>query len=242
MGINERGEREKGEEMTRESDEKQSGLHRCGCICAPLISMFGQEMNRRTKIIIGTCLFGWLLTLGIFHDRSVSWRFTIKGAEAWGQFESGKLRVYPSTWVNSAHSKSRGIPYLLYSTVDRPPYALSFCFTAIESDRAKALVLHDIAIRYEDGSTEQIKIPTNGAREQFYLDERGKDRGEAVYRRVNFAFSDALAKRQSCTINLRGAFESEEGSEPYSEEIDLQLEDKTHFYIGWIALLLRRIQ
>lgn len=198
-------------------------------------------MKRRTKIIIGVILLAWLLTLGLFHERSVSSRFTVGGADAWGQFESGGSRLYPNTWVNSAHTKSRGIPYLLHSTVDRPPYPLSFCFTATESDRAEALVLHHITLRYEDGTTKQVEIPTNGARALFHLDERGKERGETVYRRVNFSFSDALAKRQNCTISLRGAFESQEGVEPYSEEIDLRLEDETNFYIGWIALMLRQL-
>ena len=196
-------------------------------------------MKRNTKIIIGIVLLWWLLTLGFFHERSVDSRFTVGGADAWSQFESGSSRVYPNTWVNSAHTKSRGIPYVLHSTVDRAPYPLSFCFTITESDRAEALVLHEISIVYDDDSTEQVKIPENGSKEQFYLDDRGKKRGEIVYRRVNFSFSDALSKRQNCTIKVRGAFESPEGAEMYSVEIDLRLKDETHFYIGWIELMLR---
>lgn len=186
-------------------------------------------------------LLGWLLTLGLFHDRSVSSQFTVAGADAWQRFETGTSRVYPNTWVNAAHTKSRGVPYLLFSTVDVGPYPLSFCFTAAEGDTTKAIVLHDIEIRYNDGSSERVKIPAEGIREEFRLDERGKEHGETVFKRVNFSFSDALSKRQNSRIFLKGYFESTAGLEAYAEEIELQLKDESYYYIGWIALLLRQL-
>ena len=197
-------------------------------------------MKRRTKILVAV-LLGWLLTLGFFHERSVSSRFTVGGVDAWQRFETGASRVYPNTWVNAAHTKSRGIPYLFLSTVDMGPYPLSFCFTAAEADAAKAMVLHDIEIRYDDGTSERVKIPADGIREEYTLDERGKERGETVFKRVNFAFSDALSKRQNSRIFLNGHFESPDGPEAYAEEIELQLDDESYFYIGWIALMLRQL-
>lgn len=197
-------------------------------------------MKRRTKILIAV-LLGWFLTLGIFHERSLSSRFTIGGADAWKRFETGTSRVYPNTWVDTAHTKLRGVPFLFHSSVDVGPYLLSFCFTATEDDTAEAIVLHDIEIQYEDGSSERVKIPSEGISEDFTLDERGKERGETVFKRVNFSFSDALSKRQNSRIVLKGYFESPNGREAYAEEIDLQLEDESHVYIGWFALILRQL-
>lgn len=197
-------------------------------------------MKRRTKILVAL-LLGWLLTLGIFHERSLSSHFTIRGADAWKRFETGTSRVYPNTWVNTAHTESRGVPYLLLSTVDVGPYPLSFCFIAAESDTAKAMVLHEIEIRYEDGSSERVRISDEGIREEFSLDERGKERGETVYKRVNFLFPDAISKRQNSRVFFKGYFESPVGQEAYTEEIELQLDVESHVYIGWVALLLRQL-
>ena len=198
-------------------------------------------MKRCTKIVIGVVFLTWLLTLGFFHERSVSCSFAVGGVDPWQRFEGGALRVYPNTLVNAVHYKSRGIPFLVYSTVDRAPYPLEFCFTTVERDTSEALILEDVEITYTDGYTEHINLPKRGAREIFTLDERGKERGETVYRRVNFSFPDALKKRQNCKIRLRGHFESPQGIDQYSEEIDITLKDETHFYIGWIALALRQI-
>jgi hypothetical protein len=125
--------------------------------------------------------------------------------------------------------------------VDVGPYPLSFCFTVTETDAAEAMVFNHIEIRYKDGSSEQVRIPDEGIREELSLDERGKERGETVYKRVNFFLPDAISKRQNSRVFLKGAFESPAGQETYTEEIDLQLDDESHIYIGWIALMLRQL-
>ncbi|MEZ5329824.1 MAG: hypothetical protein R3F19_32655 [Verrucomicrobiales bacterium] len=197
-------------------------------------------MKRRIKIILGIVLVAWVLTLGSFHERTLRSDFTVGGAGAWERFDKGDSRVYPNTWVNSGSHSQRGIPFILSSTVDRPPYSLSFCFTIAETDPARALILEGIDIQYADGSQEIVEIPDGGVREEFDLDERGKDRGETVYSRVNFSFPEAINKREDCIATLRGHFETPSGSEPYTEDIEISLVDESYVYIGWVTLLLRQ--
>jgi len=152
----------------------------------------GECVKKNTKIVLGVALLGWIVTLGVFYERSLSSSFTIGGKDAWDRFENGSSRLYPNSWVDTAYTSSHGIPYLFSSTIDRAPYPLNFCFTAIDNDPAVALVIDNLEITYADGSRETVDIPRDGVREEFHLDERGKERGETTYRRANFSFADAI--------------------------------------------------
>ncbi|MEN9362175.1 MAG: hypothetical protein RL095_3710 [Verrucomicrobiota bacterium] len=198
-------------------------------------------MKRNTKIFIGILIGAWVLTLGVFHSRSIKSTFTLDNGNAWKQFEIKKNRVYPHTWIDTGHVRRIGIPFMICSSFDQAPYSLDFCFALSASDPVKGLVIDSLQIDYRDGSTQAITLPPGGAVADFYLDERGKERGEAVYRRFSLSFPDAIQKRQDFKVTLSGFLDSEFGRDLYRESINVSISDENYFYIGWMELALSGI-
>ncbi len=197
-------------------------------------------MKRFAKVICFSLLIGWLATLGVFHERHVVCSSLINGESPSNRLGRGNSRIDLQTWVAEIHHQLHGIPFIFSFSTDRPPYTLSFCFTARGVDPVKAIIVEHIQITYADGTSERVTIPANRTRNEFSPDtDTWKPEGEPVLLHAAFQCPDALAKRQSFRVSVHGFLESETETEPYSEAVDVRIEDKSYLYIGWFALYMK---
>jgi len=200
----------------------------------------GKNMKRFANIICLTCLIGWLATLGVFYERHVVSSSLINGESRSDRFGRGDSRMDLQTWVAEIHHRLHGIPFIVSFSTDRPPYTLSFCFTARDLDPVKAINVEHIQITYADGTGDRVTIPDDRTRNEFRPDtDTWKPEGERTLLHAAFQCPEAIAKRQSFRVLVLGFLESETGTEPYSEVVEVRIEDKSYLYIGWFALYMK---
>ena len=200
------------------------------------------KSKRKHLVVAAFIILGaWLLSLGLFHERNVSSSFRVETGDAWAAFEDGNEPFYPNTWINSGHHRTIGVPYLIHSVSDRPPYGMSFCFTANVDQNATSITIKSINVVYDNGLTANVVEEDNAETTTFDLDNRGEERGEKPYLRANFSFSDCLTRRESFWATITGSYTIGDDMLPYKTRVYVNMRDETYWYPGWIALLLRQL-
>jgi hypothetical protein len=197
-------------------------------------------MKRRRLLIVACILFGlWVLTLGIFHERTVTSDFQVASGDAWAAFENGDETFYPNTWIDAGNYRTIGLPYLVHSVTDRPPYTLSVCFTANVEQQVKSITIDSINVDYDSGQHAAAVDKENAQTSTFDLDDRGAERGEKPYLRAGFSFSDCLSRRESFWATITGSYTKGDATIPYKTRVRVRIRNEAYLYPGWIAWGLR---
>ena len=199
--------------------------------------------SKRKHLIVAACItLGlWFLSLGLFHERNVSSSFRVESGDAWAAFENGSESFYPNTWIESGHHRTIGVPYLIHSVSDRPPYGLSLCFTANVVQDVTSITIKSIKLEYDNGLFADVVDEDYAETAIFDLDNRGEEWGDKPYLRANFSFSDSLTRRESFWATITGSYTIGDDALPYRTRVYVNIRDETYWYPSWIALLLRQL-
>ena len=199
-------------------------------------------MKRKHLLILAGVLLGlWVLTLGIFHERTLDCEFHVASGDAWAAFENGDEIFYPNTWIDAGNHRTIDIPYLIHSVTDRPPYGLSFCFTATVEQQVKSLTIESINVEYDGGPVATAVDKQHAQTSTFDLDDRGAERGEKPYLRASFSFSDRVARRDSFWATIAGSYTSGDATIPYKTRVRVNIRDEKYWYPGWRGLVIRSL-
>ncbi|MCE9552499.1 MAG: hypothetical protein K8T91_03855 [Planctomycetes bacterium] len=197
-------------------------------------------MKRKRILVVASVLFGlWVLTLGIYYERSLTCDFQVASGDAWVAFENGDEIFYPKTSIDAGNHRKLGIPYLIYSVIDRPPYGLSFCFTVNVEQQVESMTIESIQVTYDDG---QVAMPVDKKHAQtsrFNLDERGSASGDKSYLRAHFSFSDCLSRGDSFWATITGSYTVGGATIPHETRVRVNIRDETGCAPGWIYLGLQ---
>jgi len=198
-------------------------------------------MKRKLRIGGGVLLGLWVLTLGIFHERTLDSDFHVDSGDAWAAFENGDETFYPNTWIDADNYQTIGVPYLIQSVTDRPPYGLSFCFTANVEQQVESITIDSINVEYDGGQYAVTIDQPNAKTSTFDLDERSVELGETAYSRANFSFSDCLFCRDSFWATIVGSYTKGDATIPYKTRVRINIRDETYWYPGWMGLVVRSL-
>ena len=199
-------------------------------------------MKRKRLLILAGILIGlWLLTLGIFHERTLTSDFRVASGDAWVAFENGGEIFYPNTWIDAGNHRAVGIPFLIHSVTDRPPYGLSACFTANVEQQVKSITIESINVVYDGGQNAAPVDKQQAQTSTFDLDDRGTEWGEKPYLRANFSFSDCLSRRDSFWATIAGSYSKGDATIPYKTRVRVNIRDETYWYPGWMGLVIRNL-
>ncbi len=189
------------------------------------------------ELAIGIFL-SWVLTLGIYHERSLSARFP---SVAYGEFNNGDNPFLIVLTLGTNQHRSIGIPYIFYSTCDVAPFSIGFAVTAkLESDLA-SLKIDSILVEYDGGAADELVQFKEGFTSDFKLDDRGADRGETSYFRATFSLPYCIKYRESFWVNFTGVASSSSGTNPFKYRLRVDVNDESYWYPGWLALGLSGI-
>lgn len=197
-------------------------------------------MNRRRVVVAAGILSGcWILTLGIFHERSLRCDFHVASGDPWVAFENGDETFFTKPLIDPGNDRRIGIPFLFYSVTDRPPYGLTLAFTANAAQQVESITIESITVQYDDG---QVAMPVDNRHAQttrFTRDDYDLGSGKKPYLGARLSFPECLSRRDSFWATISGSYAEGEASIPYQTRIRVDMRDEEYWYPGWIALGLR---
>jgi hypothetical protein len=187
-------------------------------------------VKRRVIVAVGFVLaVGWALTLGCGHSRSI--RFASK------EFTVAPATLRAASWIVAEHKQKSGIPFLLFSTAECPPFSLHLDFSSPSSQAGDSLVIQRAEIRYKDGTIQPLSIPRDGLRLELprrFLSE------ESLPVPVSLDFPDAVMKQEPFKLVLTGSLESGRVRQSFSLSHEVTSVEESAIVTGWAALLSRR--
>lgn len=167
--------------------------------------------------------------------------FNVASGDAWVAFENGDETFYLNTWSDAGNHRAIGVPYLIHSVTDRPPYGLSFCFTANVEQQVESITIESTNVEYDGGQHTAALDKEYAQTSTFDLDDRGADWGDKPYLRANVSFSGCLSHRDSFWATITGSYTKGDATIPYKTRVRVNMRDETYWYPGWMGLVFRSL-
>lgn len=191
----------------------------------------------RRALLLAVLLWG--LTLGIFHTRSVDWTISSEESTREGETRALWTILPPSVHFGHSHERSYGIPYLLHSRQDCPPYSLAVTMFETEASDIGRLVIDDLEVVYDDGYSEQVKVPNLAGQDSSTSFIAPSDAPFTPYRTQSFDLPDVIARHQSFRLRVRGTRYQGHETDSFEHIIRVVLTEKHSYHLGWLDLLLK---
>jgi hypothetical protein len=135
--------------------------------------------------------------------------------------------------MDAQHSRSSGVPFLLVSIAECPPFSLHLSIWSTAAEAPKAININRAEIRYSDGIIQDIRMLANGLRREFV--KANLSRSLPVEPRTYVDFPDAVTQRQDFTLFVAGTLEHGPTQEVFSQTYEVSLVEETATLSGWGA-------
>ena len=180
----------------------------------------------RAFLTLGVVLvLAWGLTLGVVRSESV------RIARMTCAIEPSTLKTLLS--IDSQHSRSSGVPFVLVSVAECPPFSLHLSIWSTDAEAPEAINIKRAEIRYSDGTIQDIRLPPNGLRREFV--KAHLSRSLPVEPRTYVDFPDSVTEPQDFTLFVAGMLEHGLTQKEFSQTYEVSLVEEASTLSGWGA-------
>jgi hypothetical protein len=198
-----------------------------------------QEMNRsiHSYILLLACVGVFAGCMHVEMGVESFSTYPDKGwQEAWSDLDAGRLPIHVTAFLEADHA-AYGIPYVFYVTKDKLPHQLHFVFATTVDQKPSTVDITSLRVRHKGLFKQKYDLldDKKSISGSFRLDDRGEERGETPYYRVNIPLPDAIRHRSSFDVDIGGRLWFGEQPVEFSQTIEVDFERECYVYPAFVA-------